>query len=41
MRDVTLAWHAGRAHSPAAAAFLELARQAEELGAVVAARPRR
>jgi len=33
-RDVTLAWHAGRAHSPAAAAFLELAQQARDLGAV-------
>jgi LysR family transcriptional activator of glutamate synthase operon len=33
-RDVTLVWLAGRAHSPAAAAFLELAQQARELGAV-------
>jgi LysR family transcriptional regulator, transcription activator of glutamate synthase operon len=33
-RDVTLAWLSGRAHSPAAAAFLELAQQARELGAV-------
>jgi LysR family transcriptional regulator, transcription activator of glutamate synthase operon len=33
-RDVTLAWHAARAHSPAAAAFLDLAQQAEAHGAV-------
>jgi LysR family transcriptional regulator, transcription activator of glutamate synthase operon len=33
-RDVTLVWHAGRRHSPAATAFLELAQQARELGAV-------
>jgi LysR family transcriptional activator of glutamate synthase operon len=34
-RDVTLVWRAGRAHSPAARAFLELAQQARALGAVV------
>jgi LysR family transcriptional activator of glutamate synthase operon len=34
-RDVTLVWRAGRRHSPAAAAFLELAQQARELGAVM------
>lgn len=33
-RDVTLAWNAGRALSPAASAFLELGRQARALGAV-------
>jgi len=33
-RDVTLVWHASRAHSPAAAAFLELGLKARELGAV-------
>jgi DNA-binding transcriptional LysR family regulator len=33
-RDVTLAWHSSRSHSPAAAAFLDLARQAEQLGAL-------
>jgi DNA-binding transcriptional LysR family regulator len=33
-RDVTLVWRTGRAHSPAAAAFLELSQQARELGAV-------
>jgi LysR family transcriptional regulator, transcription activator of glutamate synthase operon len=33
-RDVTLAWLSGRALSPAAGAFLELAQQARELGAV-------
>jgi len=33
-RDVTLAWPAERVQSPAAAAFVELAQQAPELGAV-------
>jgi DNA-binding transcriptional LysR family regulator len=32
-RDVTLAWLSTRAHSPAAAAFLDLARRARAIGA--------
>lgn len=31
-RDVTLVWRAGRRHAPAAAAFLDLARRADETG---------
>lgn len=36
-RDVSVAWHATRSHAPAAASFLDLARQSGELGLVVPA----